>query len=260
MAATDQVLEGAVAAARDAASSLTEHGLGEHLGFYIEEERVGTHMFAGQEPGYMGWHWAVTVARPPRSRSATISEIELIPGPDALVAPPWVPWSERLQPGDLGPGDVLPFQPDDDRLEPGYQQTNDDEADLVAIYELGLGRTRVLSPAGRSAAFERWYRGDGGPRADSARRASAQCSTCGFFMKMAGSARLTFGVCANEWSPSDGRVVSMDHGCGAHSETDAPRRRGDWQQSDPVVDEGLMEVLVISDMRLPETEAGEAEE
>ena len=27
-----------------------------------------------------------------------------------------------------------------------------------------------------------------------------------------------FGACANEWSPSDGLVVSLDHGCGAHSE------------------------------------------
>ena len=27
-----------------------------------------------------------------------------------------------------------------------------------------------------------------------------------------------FGVCANEYAPDDGRVVSVDHGCGAHSE------------------------------------------
>ena len=28
-----------------------------------------------------------------------------------------------------------------------------------------------------------------------------------------------FGVCANEYAPDDGRVVSLDHGCGAHSES-----------------------------------------
>jgi hypothetical protein len=27
-----------------------------------------------------------------------------------------------------------------------------------------------------------------------------------------------FGACANEYAPDDGRVVSADHGCGAHSE------------------------------------------
>ena len=46
------------------------------------------------------------------------------------------------------------------------------------------------------------------------------CSSCGFFVPMAGALRSVFGVCANAWSPSDGRVVSLDHGCGAHSEVD----------------------------------------
>jgi hypothetical protein len=32
-----------------------------------------------------------------------------------------------------------------------------------------------------------------------------------------------FGVCANEYSPSDGKVVSFDHGCGAHSEALVPK-------------------------------------
>jgi hypothetical protein len=27
-----------------------------------------------------------------------------------------------------------------------------------------------------------------------------------------------FGACANEYAPDDGKVVSVDHGCGAHSE------------------------------------------
>ena len=51
-------------------------------------------------------------------------------------------------------------------------------------------------------------------------QAPAPCSTCGFFVPMAGALRSLFGVCANAWSPSDGRVVSLDHGCGAHSEID----------------------------------------
>jgi hypothetical protein len=30
--------------------------------------------------------------------------------------------------------------------------------------------------------------------------------------------RLAFGACANLYSSEDGRVVSADHGCGAHSQ------------------------------------------
>lgn len=242
-ATTDSVLEAAVDLAREVVAEVSEHGVGEHLGFYLEGDRVGTHRFAALEPGYVGWHWAVVMSRAPRSRTATVSEVELLPGRGALLAPAWLPWSERLRPGDVGPGDVLPYQPDDPRLEQGYEQTSDEDADRLAIYELGLGRPRVLSPYGRDEAFKRWYEGDHGPNSDIARKAKAQCSTCGFFMKMAGSARLVFGVCANEWSPSDGRVVSMDHGCGAHSETDEPKRRSDWVQSDPVIDEGRMDVI-----------------
>lgn len=261
-ALTDSVLEAAVDLAREVVAEVSEHGVGDHLGFYLEGDRVGTHMFAALEPGYVGWHWAVVMSRAPRSRTATISEVELLPGRGALLAPAWLPWAERLRPGDVGPADVLPYQPDDPRLEQGYEQTSDEDADRLAIYELGLGRPRVLSPEGRDEAFKRWYEGDHGPNAESARRSEAPCSTCGFFMKMAGSARLVFGVCANEWSPSDGKVVSMDHGCGAHSETDAPKRRSDWVQSEPVIDEGRMEVI---DLREPdestsEESAPEAEE
>ena len=69
-------------------------------------------------------------------------------------------------------------------------------------------------------AAQRWYEGEAGPTAAVAAKAPAPCSSCGFFVPMAGALRSVFGVCANEWSPSDGRVVSLDHGCGAHSEAD----------------------------------------
>jgi hypothetical protein len=78
----------------------------------------------------------------------------------------------------------------------------------------------VLSAEGRESAAQRWYDGESGPNAPVAAKAPAPCSTCGFFVPMAGALRSVFGVCANEWSPSDARVVSLDHGCGAHSEVD----------------------------------------
>jgi len=42
--------------------------------------------------------------------------------------------------------------------------------------------------------------------------------SCGFYLPLAGAMRQSFGVCANVYAPDDGRAVSADHGCGAHSE------------------------------------------
>ncbi len=235
MAATkDAVLDAAVELARRAAEDVAEDPalVGEHLGLEHESERLVAHRFATTAPGYRGWTWTVTVARVPRGRTATVCEVDLLPGDGALLAPAWVPWAERLRPGDVGPGDVLPFQADDDRLDQGYEATGDLDADELALFELGLGRPRVLSASGRSQAADRWYAGTHGPMAPAALAASAPCSTCGFLLLLAGSLRTEFGVCANEWSPDDGRVVSMDHGCGAHSETDAAPPPSDWP--DPV--------------------------
>jgi hypothetical protein len=44
-----------------------------------------------------------------------------------------------------------------------------------------------------------------------------------------------FGVCANEYAPDDGRVVSVDHGCGALSDGDVVA--GDGSEPIPTVDE-----------------------
>lgn len=244
VATKDAVLASAVDLARAAAQDVADRPdlVGEHLGLVVEGERLVSHRFASTAPGYRGWHWTVTVARVPRSRTATVCEVDLLPGEDAVLAPAWVPWSERLRPGDLGPGDVLPLLVDDERLDQGYEATGDLDADQLALFELGLGRARVISALGRSEAAQRWYAGSHGPTAATAVAASAPCSTCGFLLLMAGSLRTEFGVCGNEWSPDDGRVVSMDHGCGAHSETDIAPAPSDWP--DPPV-EDAMDVQIV---------------
>ncbi len=89
--------------------------------------------------------------------------------------------------------------------------------------------------------------------APAALAASAPCSTCGFLLLLAGSLRTEFGVCANEWSPDDGRVVSMDHGCGAHSETNVSTVPSDWP--DPVRAEDPLDTDPLPDE--PETVAVE---
>jgi hypothetical protein len=217
----DARLRDAVEVAREAAVSIAEGGaVGAHLGVEMVEERVATHSFECTAPAYRGWRWAVTVARVPRSTAVTVSETHLLPGEDALLSPEWVPYAERLAPGDVGPGDVTPYVEDDPLLVAGFEATGDEDVDQVALWELGLGRPRVLSAEGREVAAQRWYDGESGPTSPIAVKAPASCSTCGYFVPMAGALRAVFGVCANEWSPSDARVVSLDHGCGAHSEVD----------------------------------------
>ncbi len=217
----DAVCAAAVDLARAAAVEDAEPGtVGEHLGVVAEGERLVTHSFASLAKGYRGWRWAVTVARAPRSRTVTVCEVVLLPAAEAILAPAWLPWEDRIAPGDLGPADVLPYREDDPFLAPAFTVTEPDDEDHAALWELGLGRVRVLSREGREAAATRWYTGDRGPTAPEALHATAPCSTCGYFVPLGGGLRQVFGACANEWSPSDGRVVSVDHGCGAHSETD----------------------------------------
>jgi len=247
-----EAVDFARAAAVEAAGAAA---VGEHLGVDADGERVVTHYFATREWAYRGWRWAVTVTRASRSKQVTLDETVLLPGTDALVAPQWVPWSERLRPGDMGPGDLLPTDEDDLRLEPGW--TGADEPapnsalvaaaeDLVGgvasaeeaaaeapsgelatptargaiaavAEELGLGRARVLSRFGLHLAADRWEK-DYGAHTPMALAAPASCATCGFLVPVAGTLSQTFGICANEFGPADGRVVALDYGCGGHSE------------------------------------------
>jgi hypothetical protein len=290
----DQACAQAVDQARAAAAEIAAAGqVGDHLGVQADGDRVVTHLFACTDPAYEGWQWAITVARASRAKAVTVCEAALLPGSGALLAPAWVPWSERVRPGDVGVGDLMPASQDDERLIPAVSLTGDDGLldwddaadwadglDLLALMTWpgaavtapgadpdavgaadgtapaeqasteqasteqastvligdGLpaaepalpgdlpetGRARVLSAIGRDLTADRWYAGAHGPRTALASAAPAPCLNCGFLIRLGGPLGRAFGVCANEYAPDDGRVVSLDHGCGAHSEATAP--------------------------------------
>lgn len=112
------------------------------------------------------------------------------------------------------------------------------------VEEFALSRRHVLSPKGRAQVAKRWYEGPRGPKALSTKTADGNlCSTCGFFVPLKGELNLMFGVCANKWSPDDGRVVSVDHGCGEHSEIDPPEPSHLWVQSKPAYDDFHIDVI-----------------
>ena len=216
----DDVVELARVAAVEEAGSGGQ--VGDYLGAVQEDPVAVTASFAAADRGYRGWYWSVTVALVEPGYQ-TISEVVLLPGEQALLAPSWVPWDERIRKGDVGPGDLLPTAPDDPRLVPGYLDSADPAVKEVS-YEFGFGRVRVLSREGRDDAAERWHDGPFGPGDVVATQAQANCVTCGFFTPLAGLLGMAFGACTNEYSPADGRVVDAGYGCGAHSETviDAP--------------------------------------
>ncbi|WP_405992586.1 DUF3027 domain-containing protein [Streptomyces sp. NBC_00986] len=270
----DRLCAEAVDLARAAAEEAAAPGVvGEHAGFESDGDRVVTHFFECKEFGYRGWRWAVTVARASRAKLVTLDEVVLLPGPDSLLAPEWVPWSERLRPGDMGPGDLLPTDAEDLRLEPGY--TGEDEpppnsavseemAELVesedaevtagtpatlpmaptrgsiaaVAEELGIRRARVLSRYGLHVAADRWEDGFG-PKTPMAQAAPAACVSCGFLVAIGGSLGQAFGVCANEFSPADGHVVSLAYGCGGHSEAAVMPKPP--QPPAPVIDETMVD-------------------
>jgi hypothetical protein len=263
-AVLDEACVQAVDLARAAAEELAGAGqVGEHVGVVADDERVVTHLFGCLDLAYAGWRWAATVTRASRAKNVTVDEVVLLPGPDSLLAPDWVPWSERVRPGDLGVGDLMPAPEDDERLVPVSMLEGDDgvldwddaaQWDQDADLALSIGlpgsdrarpsddavsalahRSRVLSAIGRDSTAIRWYSSEHGPSTPLARAAPGPCVTCGFLTPLAGPLGRVFGVCANEYAPDDGRVVSLDHGCGAHSE--AVTARAGAGVIAPVIDE-----------------------
>ena len=227
MSTADPVALEAVDAARAAlVEQVGADVVGDHLAASAEDEGVVTHQFACSAGGYPGWVWAVTVAHVEGAAEVTVDEVVMLPGEDAIIAPPWVPWRDRIQSGDLSPGDLLPTDEDDARLVPTYVSGEDfDDSEKVVIDEIGLGRSRVLSLEGRELAAQRWYDSDQGPEAALAQSAPGRCAGCGFLVRLTGPLSTVFGVCANEFANDDGRVVSLNHGCGAHSEAQLRKKQ-----------------------------------
>ena len=249
----DSVLAAAVDLARTAAQEIDQLTVGDHVEVVSEGEFVVTHYFESTSAAYRGWRWSVTLVRVPESDVITIDEVVLLPGVDSLLAPAWVPWNDRIRPGDLSPGDLLPTDPEDPRLEPGFTGSDAlDEIDDLTTgagplrpeqWELGLGRERVLSAWGRDDAADRWDAGEYGPDASMAKSAPGSCQSCGFLLPIGGSLGQAFGLCANAFG-ADGRVVSLRYGCGAHSSV-RPIEGTGIPVTEMVIDEVLADELTL---------------
>jgi hypothetical protein len=99
----------------------------------MEAERVATHYFVCTSAAYPGWqlvgHGRAGAAP---ARRVTVCESALVPGEGALLPPVWVPYADRLAPGDIGAGDVTPYVASDPLLEQGFEATGNEDVDMLA--------------------------------------------------------------------------------------------------------------------------------
>lgn len=143
--APDPVLAEAVETARGGVLEITGAAtIGTAHQLRVEEDRLLTHLFECLLPGYRGWFWYSTVARTPRSKTATVCEVGLLPGDDALLAPAWVPWADRVRPEELDreKEDSEEGSAGEDAGEDGAageDTSNDGEASRSGIEEAGAG-------------------------------------------------------------------------------------------------------------------------
>ena len=90
----------AVETARWALEEFGEGDVGQHLGIVmtgaVQQPTASQRMYLAIPAGNGTRLWPAHQVR------AITIELALVPAAQALVAPQWVPWSDRIQSGDLG--------------------------------------------------------------------------------------------------------------------------------------------------------------
>lgn len=80
------------------AAAVESHGelaVGDYIQTLQEsQDQILAYQFASKVKGYPDWRFNVLLFV--AGNDATVSEVLLLPGETSLIAPAWVPWSERL--------------------------------------------------------------------------------------------------------------------------------------------------------------------
>lgn len=71
--------------------------IGEPAGHRVEDDGVVSLLFRTKLLGYPGWFWTVSLSDGDGEGEPSVLEAGLLPGDDALLAPEWIPWSQRLE-------------------------------------------------------------------------------------------------------------------------------------------------------------------
>lgn len=100
--------------------------VGDYIETVDEGDGVVSLLFASAQPGYPDWRWTVSVARV-EGEEPTVLEAELMPAEGALLAPDWVPWSERL--ADYKAAQEAAAESEDDESEDDDDEPDEDDDD-----------------------------------------------------------------------------------------------------------------------------------
>lgn len=111
-----------------------------------DDDRLVTHYFTSTKRGYRQWEWYVSIARAPRQTQPTVCETGILPSGDALLAPEWVPWSERLSDEER----QTDHDDESESAEPAQDQSQDSEesdaAENAGQTDSADQRSEVLHP------------------------------------------------------------------------------------------------------------------
>ena len=96
-----------------------------------ESDGIANVRFGSNLPGYIGWDWVASLAVD--GKSTTVLETELLAGEDAIQAPEWVPWADRLREYEesiaAGIEEAIVVVPDDE-LDDDDETADDDDDDF----------------------------------------------------------------------------------------------------------------------------------
>lgn len=101
--------------------------VGEVQDALAEGDHVVAIRHASRLPGYPDWSWTVLLSRGIEG-GPTVLEVALLPGEGSLLAPAWVPWSERLA-DYLAAREAVAEVGDDEELESDLESDLDDDFD-----------------------------------------------------------------------------------------------------------------------------------
>ena len=94
-----------------------------------ESDGIANVRFRSNLPGYIGWDWVASLAVD--GKSTTILETELLAGDEAIQAPEWVPWADRLREYEesiaAGIEEAIVVVPDDEIDDEDLDDDEDDE-------------------------------------------------------------------------------------------------------------------------------------
>ncbi len=152
----DAFLAAAVDVARAAIEGIAPaEQIGRHLAAKSEGDRLVTHLFESKLAGYGGWQWYAVLTRNSRSKVVTVDELGLLPSEDSILAPEWIPWAERVRPGDEQgeeePMEAATAAPREDADEATSDaDAPEDDADADDVEDAGTG----VAPEGELTAPE----------------------------------------------------------------------------------------------------------